>query len=251
MVVAGRISRDAAWLYTVLTSYVNGARGDRKVWPSRTSLAQRMGLRKADSVDQYLRELEREKLVVTTAKRIGGMKARNDYEVCLPSPIRYPLDGGTLPALRGNDARPTGVRSPVDGVCVTPPAGLELEEVELDQDQLDQDELDKGLPPLASLASSQATTMTTPASSNNKRSTSKAFMPPAQRRANEHARAKALILDYTHATHSEADTLIAYYREEMNVAYVGAYVHAILHDDGEDKVLQHLAEAHEWANETA
>lgn len=92
LVRAGELSRDAAWLYVILLSYVNRSAGTTRVWPARKTLAAAMGLRVTRAVDRYLAELERADLItIERRKADNGVNATSVYV------LRLVWDGGSAP----------------------------------------------------------------------------------------------------------------------------------------------------------
>jgi hypothetical protein len=92
LVKDGAVSRDAAWLYVILLSYVNRSARTARVWPARKSLATAMGLRAPRAVDRYLAELERaELIVIERRKRPDGVNETSVYV------LRLLWDGGSAP----------------------------------------------------------------------------------------------------------------------------------------------------------
>lgn len=84
------ISPGAQALYWQLSLHINHARGDRTVFPSRDSLARRLGFRQTRSVDRYLAELVKVGAVTKyTARVADGLRARNRYVLHQQPPRRY------------------------------------------------------------------------------------------------------------------------------------------------------------------
>lgn len=97
------LSHGAVRLYGVLASYANG---NGKAWPSRRTLARRIGVAKTETVDRLLRELEQAgALQIESGRRRGranrylvvtstadGARPRRGR---VPRRAGYPAKGGT------------------------------------------------------------------------------------------------------------------------------------------------------------
>ncbi|MEU8334773.1 helix-turn-helix domain-containing protein [Micromonospora tulbaghiae] len=127
-VADGTISIQAGWLYGLLLSHINYQRGDAHVWPSRSTLAARMGMQKAASVDRYLKELVDAGLVEKeTRKSEKHGNESNRYTLLVVSWPKTPRDPspqlGTTP-------------SPQLRASLAPGEGHELDEPQLDEAEL-------------------------------------------------------------------------------------------------------------------
>lgn len=133
-VAEGAISRDAAWLYTVLLRHHNRKRRDDDVWPSRAVLAKACGLKKPESVDPYLKELQKAGLIRTEARRRkDNMKTSSKHTLLLVVP-RSAEESAEIRD-QSADTPSTGYRYPLQRGTVTPSTGDELEQGELHQGQ--------------------------------------------------------------------------------------------------------------------
>lgn len=82
------VSGNAGRIFQLLASHLNHPRGDRLVWPSRASLAQRMGWSRPQSVDRYLRELVAAGAIAAVPRRRrDGGRATNGYVLCAPNSL--------------------------------------------------------------------------------------------------------------------------------------------------------------------
>jgi hypothetical protein len=136
-VEAGKISDRAAWLYAVLLGYHNRTRGDDYVWPTRKTLATKLGLKKPDGVDRPLKELQDAGLIFTEQRRgDDGAQLASKHKLMLTSNSQTPtLNQGYPYPQSGVGGYPeTGVGgTPNQGEAPTPNQGYELEEVELEE----------------------------------------------------------------------------------------------------------------------
>lgn len=159
LVADGKLSKNAAWLYAVLLRRHNRTRADDDVWPSRSTLAKELGLKKPTSVDGYMDELKEQGLVDSAERRSGGLRRSNRYTLNLvvpnaPHEANPPAETSVSPA---QPATPkTGQRYPQMGATVAPKRGQELDEGELHQGELHQPSLSGHRPTVA--ASSVNTT---------------------------------------------------------------------------------------------
>lgn len=163
LVCEGKLSKNAAWLYAVLLRRHNRTRADDDVWPSRTTLARELGLKKPESVDGYMDELKEQGLVTVAERRVSGMRASNRYTLALIADADgYPEKGATgrTGKTRVSAGQPDtpkrGQRYPQKGVQATPKSGYELDEGELHQGELHQEPLSERDAPTASASSVQA-----------------------------------------------------------------------------------------------
>lgn len=162
-VETGKVSQKAAWLYVVLLGYHNRTRGDDYVWPTRKTLAAKCGVKKADSVDPLLKELQMAGLIFTEQRRDEkGMPLPSMHKLLLtPNSTEVPPSKGVppIPGVPPNEGVPLelGVGVPPNqGVGVPPQLGYELEVLELEEVQPEEPKnlLSEGL---ASLAASDTT----------------------------------------------------------------------------------------------
>jgi hypothetical protein len=149
-VESGQISPTAAFLYMVLLKRWPAERADKRVWPSRESLAVALNLSRPESVDPYLRQLRDVGLISWEPWRIGGMRARNRYTLHLIADLKSKSDSSV-----SSVPLKTAQRSSVFGGPDTPKTEGELEQGELPQDELDptKNSSRTASPPLASLTS--------------------------------------------------------------------------------------------------
>lgn len=149
-VESGQISPTAAFLYMVLLKHRPSKRTDKRVWPSRETLAEALKLSRPESVDPYLRQLRDAGLVSWEPWRIGGMRARNRYTLHLVADLKSEskTPGSSVPLK-------TAQRTPVQRASDTPWTEDELEQGELPQDELDpkEDSYSTAPPTFASLSS--------------------------------------------------------------------------------------------------
>lgn len=132
LVADGKLSKEAAWLYVALLSHHNRTRRDDEVWPSRTVLAQEIGVKKPQSVDKYLTELRLAGLITSRArKRSSNMNTSSAHTLTLVVPRS---DGERAANRSSHEAIPaSGQRYPRQRTAAVPHRGQELEEVELDE----------------------------------------------------------------------------------------------------------------------
>ncbi|MEV1315416.1 helix-turn-helix domain-containing protein [Micromonospora arborensis] len=129
-VADGKISIHAAWLYGLLLSHVNYQRGDAHVWPSRSTLATRMGMEKAKSVDRYLKQLETAGLIEKETRKSD--KRGNESN-------RYTLMVVSWPKEHRDPSPQLGTTPVVQpGTSLAPGWGHELEQPQLHEDELNQ-----------------------------------------------------------------------------------------------------------------
>lgn len=132
LVSDGKLSKEAAWLYVVLLSHHNRSRRDDDVWPSRSVMAQKLGLKKPQSVDKYLEELRTAGLIVSERrKRSSDMNTSSKHTLLLT----VPRTAEEIAARRASrEAIPhSGQRYPLQRTSDVPHSGQELDEVELDE----------------------------------------------------------------------------------------------------------------------
>lgn len=141
------ISPTAIALYNFLLMHLNAGSGNRKAWPSKTSLAALMGLTKEDSLDRHLNQLYAIGAVTVKRNRDeSNMKKRNTYTLRLTPPKGH--QGPTiLSAWYENRKQETagqpvppkkGVRTPEKGGSVPPKKGVKQEPLP-QQQQLKED----------------------------------------------------------------------------------------------------------------
>jgi hypothetical protein len=102
------IPAKAQALYWQLAMHLNQRRGDRVVYPSRQSLAHRLGMKQARSVDRYLTDLIRIGAIDKRTTRIaGGMRARNRYVLHQAPPPDHPGPASLADLAPGTGRRST------------------------------------------------------------------------------------------------------------------------------------------------
>ena len=148
-VESGTISPNAAYLYLLLLKRWPKNRTDKRVWPSRETLATEMNLSRPESVDPYLRQLRDAGLISWEKWYVGGMRARNRYTLYLIADLKERDQAGSAVPLK------TAQRTPVQRASDTPWTEDELEQGELSQVDLDpkKDSQRTVPPPFASLSS--------------------------------------------------------------------------------------------------
>lgn len=117
-------SGNAVKLYTILGRFADNHTG--VAYPSRATLAARMGYAKVASIDPFIKELEELGAITVTRSMADGVKAKNRYRVYRNTPARVvPKNGpGGSP-----EKRPKG--SPEKRPTVVPKNGHELRTNEL------------------------------------------------------------------------------------------------------------------------
>ncbi|MEV2239562.1 helix-turn-helix domain-containing protein [Micromonospora sp. NPDC049891] len=128
LVAAGTISLHAGWLYGLLLAHINYRRGDAHVWPSRGTLAKRMGFKNSRAVDRYLDELVGAGLVEKERRRNGQVNESNRYTLLMVSWPKQPAGGSAQP-------------DTTLGINRIPPV-VSDSTPELDEPQLDEEEPD-------------------------------------------------------------------------------------------------------------
>jgi hypothetical protein len=89
-IVLADISNNAKVLYWHVAMHMNFQRGDRAAWPSRATLARRMGYSRADKVDPLIRELVAiGAMAKVRHQRTDGGNANNRYLVNALPPENY------------------------------------------------------------------------------------------------------------------------------------------------------------------
>ncbi|WP_341719896.1 hypothetical protein QQG74_09420 [Micromonospora sp. FIMYZ51] len=210
LVADGKLSKNAAWLYVTLLRRHNRKRRDDDVWPSRTSLAQALGLKKPESVDGYMDELKKLGLVEVSERRIAGMKASNRYTLTLIA------EGGPQSAEDGvsagqPDTPKRGQRYPQEGGHATPKQGYELDEGELHQGESNQTPSLSGHTPTAAAASVKV-----PQPREREAGFSDQKFPSSEHR----------ILAKYGWRGTDADALISRLRDEHDINSIGWYITA-------------------------
>jgi hypothetical protein len=133
---AGKISDRAFALYTVLLSYHNRTRGDDYVWPTRKTLATKLGLKKPDAVDKPLKELQDAGLILSEQRRSSdGGQTSSKHKLLLTANSKTPTPDLGYPYPKSGVGVPQNEEGgyPESGVGATPNQGYELEELELDE----------------------------------------------------------------------------------------------------------------------
>lgn len=93
--LADGIKPQAQALYVQLVMHLNRSRGDSLVWPSRKSLAARLGLNRVQSLTQYVEQLEALGAIEVEKQRYQGkMRQRCVYTIHMVPPDGYtgPMD---------------------------------------------------------------------------------------------------------------------------------------------------------------
>ena len=113
MMGRGEIAPQAYALWHVLWSYSDSE--NRECWPSRATLAESLGLKKASSVDRYIDQLVDVGAVVKFGRSDGREQLSNGYRLIFD-------------VSAGHSLSPTGDRgSPLQGTGVVPQRGHEQE----------------------------------------------------------------------------------------------------------------------------
>lgn len=100
VVLHPRLSPTAKYLYALLAAHASPDRDT--VWPGRARLASILGLRRAQSVDPYVRELAAWGAVTVERRQLGGMRVRNHYRLRWHPPEGH-NGPRTLAALRARE----------------------------------------------------------------------------------------------------------------------------------------------------
>lgn len=154
LVAAGKLTMQAGWLYALMMTHLNYKRADRKVWPSRRSLAERMRFKNIRAVDRYITELVEAKLI-ERERRCDDVKVNdtNMYTLLLVCETKEPegvVSASTLPSAPQNTRG-----SALENTRVVSHSAPELEELQLDEEQLDQRSLSPGHEPTVAASSVQ------------------------------------------------------------------------------------------------
>jgi len=143
-------------LYLLMRAHINNQRaktGDQRVWPSQHTLAEMMGLSRADKVWPYLADLQDHGLISTQHTTTGNMRDRNVYRIRMNPPPGWeghlsttdfhaakksvdnpPPKKAPVGKTAGGAVDPkTGLRRPENRSPVGPKTGPELYELELDE----------------------------------------------------------------------------------------------------------------------
>lgn len=132
IVSAGKLTKEAAWLYVVLLSHHNRQRRDNDVWPSRQVLADKCGLKKPQSVDKYLAELREAGLIVSERrKRSSDMNTSSKHTLLMTTPRTEEEIAAWRASREAIPAR--GHRGPLQRTADVPSGGQELDQGELDE----------------------------------------------------------------------------------------------------------------------
>jgi hypothetical protein len=105
-IILADISNTAKVLYCHVAMHMNFQRGDRAVWPSRATLARRMGYSRPDKVDPFIRELVKIGAMKKVAQqRADGGNANNRYLINAMPPEGYPGHASLTEAYQHDRAR--------------------------------------------------------------------------------------------------------------------------------------------------